>query len=84
MKPPDRVKRIMDSVPASVLRRTRASRANSGIQRISMDTGQRQKKLENPNKLNLKQFNRHLKAKTPSLTAFFPLHLPSPNIPRNP
>ena len=45
--PPDRVKRIMDSV---------------------------KQKLENPNKLTLKQFNRQLKATTPSLTASFPLH----------
>ena len=42
--PPDRVKRIMDSV---------------------------KQKLENPNKLILKQFNRQLKATTPSLTASF-------------
>ena len=45
--PPDRVKRIMDSV---------------------------KQKLENPNKLTLKQFNRQLKATTPSLTASFPFH----------
>ena len=45
--PPDRVKRIMDSV---------------------------NQKLENPNKLTLKQFNRQLKATTPSLTASFPFH----------
>ena len=31
-------------------------------------------KLENPNKLTLKQFNRQLKATTPSLTASFPFH----------
>ena len=31
-------------------------------------------KLENPNKLTLKQFNRQLKAITPSLTASFPFH----------
>ena len=45
--PPDRVKRIMDSV---------------------------KQKIENPNKLTLKQFNRQLKAITPSLTASFPFH----------
>ena len=45
--PPDRVKRIMDSV---------------------------KQKLENPYKLTLKQFNRQLKATTPSLTASFPFH----------
>ena len=45
--PPDRVKRIMDSV---------------------------EQKLENPNKLTLKQFNRQLRATTPSLTASFPFH----------
>ena len=45
--PPDRVKRIMDSV---------------------------KQKLENSNKLTLKQFNRQLKATTPSLTASFPFH----------
>ena len=45
--PPDRVKRIMDSV---------------------------KQKLENPHKLTLKQFNRQLKATTPSLTASFPFH----------
>ena len=45
--PPDRVKRIMDSV---------------------------KQKLVNPNKLTLKQFNRQLKAITPSLTASFPFH----------
>ena len=45
--PPDRVKRIMESV---------------------------KQKLENPNKLTLKQFNRQLKATTPSLTASFPFH----------
>ena len=45
--PPDRVKRIMDSV---------------------------KQKLENPNKLTLKQFNRQLKTTTPSLTASFPFH----------
>ena len=45
--PPDRVKRIMDSV---------------------------KQKIENPNKLTLKQFNRQLKATTPSLTASFPFH----------
>ena len=42
--PPDRVKRIMDSV---------------------------KQKLENPNKLTLKRFNRQLKATTPSLTTSF-------------
>ena len=31
-------------------------------------------KLEYPNKLNLKQFNRQLKATTPSLTVSFPFH----------
>ena len=31
-------------------------------------------KLENPNKLNLEQFNRQLKATTQSLTASFPFH----------
>ena len=31
-------------------------------------------KLENSNKLTLKQFNRQLKATTPSLTASFPFH----------
>ena len=31
-------------------------------------------KLDNPNKLTLKQFNRQLKATTPSLTASFPFH----------
>ena len=31
-------------------------------------------KLENPNKVTLKQFNRQLKATTPSLTASFPFH----------
>ena len=31
-------------------------------------------KLENPNKLTHKQFNRQLKATTPSLTASFPFH----------
>ena len=31
-------------------------------------------KLENPNKLTLKKFNRQLKATTPSLTASFPFH----------
>ena len=51
--PPDRVKRIMDSV---------------------------KQKLENPNKLTLKQFNRQLKATTPSLTASFPFH---PTITKN-
>ena len=51
--PPDRVKRIMDSV---------------------------KQKLENPNKLTLKQFNRQLKATTPYLTASFPLH---PTITKN-
>ena len=45
--PPDRVKRIMDSV---------------------------KQKLENPNKLTLKQFNRQLKATTPSLTISFSFH----------
>ena len=45
--PPDRVKRIMDSI---------------------------KQQLENPNKLTLKQFNRQLKATTPSLTASFPFH----------
>ena len=45
--PPDRVKRIMDSV---------------------------KQKLEKPNKLTLKQFNRQLKATTPSLTESFPFH----------
>ena len=45
--PPDRVKRMMDSV---------------------------KQKLENPNKLTLNQFNRQLKAPTPSLTASFPFH----------
>ena len=45
--PPDRVKRIMDSV---------------------------KQKLENPNKLTLKQFKRQLKATTTSLTASFPFH----------
>ena len=32
-------------------------------------------KLENPNKITLKQFNRQLKATTPSLTASFPFQL---------
>ena len=47
-----------------------------------MDTSDRVKrimdsvkqKLEKPNKLTLKQFNRQLKATTPSLTASFPFH----------
>ena len=51
--PPDRVKRIMDSV---------------------------KQKLENANKLTLKQFNRQLKATTPSLTASLPFH---PTITKN-
>ena len=37
-------------------------------------------KLDNPNKLTLKQFNRQLKATTPSLTASFPFH---PTITKN-
>ena len=57
--PPERVKRIMDSV---------------------------KQKLENPNKLTLKQFNRQLKATTPSSTASFPYHHQKdqeiPSIPR--
>ena len=51
--PPDRVKRIMDSV---------------------------KQKLEKPNKPTLKQFNRQLKAATPSLTSSFPFH---PTITKN-
>ena len=45
--PPDRVKRIMDSV---------------------------KQKLVKPNKLTFKQFNRQLKATTPSLTSSYPFH----------
>ena len=55
--PPDRVKRILDSV---------------------------KQKLDNPNKLTLKQFNRQLKATTPSLTASFPFHPTITKRSRNP